>query len=77
MDVTYIGNSIDLRMDPSRFDINTKDSDAIMEVPMILSNSQSAGNSDMSIYDYMRISENGDILKSESFRKRLKWYSHG
>ena len=77
VDVTYIGNSIDLRMDPSRFDINTKDSDAIMEVPMILSNSQSAGNSDMSIYDYMRISENGDILKSESFRKRLKWYSHG
>lgn len=77
VDVTYLGNSINLRNDPSRFDYETSEVDEAVEVPMILSNSQSTGNSDMSIYDYMRLSDHGDILKTESFRKRLKWYSHG
>jgi hypothetical protein len=76
VDVTYAGNMVQ-KLDPIRFDYDNKPVDELVEVPMILTNSQSAGTSDLSIYDYAMVSENGDILKTESFRKRLYWYPHG
>lgn len=76
VDVTYAGSMVE-KLSPDRFNYDAKQVDELIEVPMILTNSQSAGTSDLSIYDYMMVSDNGDILKTESFRKRLKWYSHG
>lgn len=49
----------------------------VSETPMVLSNSQSVNGSDLFIRRYSPISENGEILRTESFKKRVKWYSHG
>jgi hypothetical protein len=76
VDVTYAGSMVQ-KLDPIRFDYDPKPVDELVEVPMILSNSQSAGTSDLSIYDYNMLSDNGDILKVESFRKKVMWYSQG
>lgn len=76
VDVTYLGYDKNT-FDAKRFEADKPEEDAFMEVPMVLTNSIGGGKSDMSIEEFSLISENGDILKTESFRKKIDWYSHG
>lgn len=74
-DVTYLGLNTKQNFDYQRFE-NTDANDELYEVPMVLTNSKSSQTDDMKILEYSPISENGDILRTESFRKRVKWYRH-
>jgi hypothetical protein len=76
VDVTYFGYDKTL-FDAKRFDSDKKEDEEIIQVPMVLTNSTGGGKNDMSIEEFSLISENGDILKNESFRKKIHWYSHG
>lgn len=74
IDVTYFGTDTS-KFESNRFDRFDND-DEIFETPMILTNAKADGVSDMSILEYLPISENGDVLRIESFKKRVKWYAH-
>jgi hypothetical protein len=76
VDVTYGGYDNNI-MDERRYEYDRKESEDYIEIPMVLTYSTGTAKSDMSIIDYSLISENGDVLKSEAFRKNVKWYSHG
>jgi hypothetical protein len=75
IDITFLGKNNRQDFDYERFEDFTQLDEAI-EVPMIMSNSKSTQLDDMKILEYSPISENGDILRIESFRKRVKWYRH-
>jgi len=76
VDVTYLGYDKTL-FDAKRFEADLPEDEEFMQVPMVLTNSTGAGRSDMSIEEFSLLSENGGVLKTESFRKKIHWYSHG
>jgi len=75
VDVTYIGMNTREDIDSERVD-DLSTNDNLMEVPMVLTYSKSSKADDMKILEYSPISENGGVLMTESFRKRVNWYRH-
>jgi hypothetical protein len=75
VDVTYLGMNTREDIDDERTDDISKN-DSLMEVPMVLTYSKASKADDMKILDYSPISENGSVLMTESFRKRINWYRH-
>jgi hypothetical protein len=72
---TYPSYSSDY-LDTSRADVTADGEEAT--VPLILTNAETGtAYSDLKILEHSMISENGDVLNRDGFRKRVMLYTHG
>lgn len=66
------------QLELSRTNLTPEEIDLDTEVPIVLSNGSNLGvGSDFRILEYSMIGENGAILKTSGFRKRIQLYQHG